>query len=80
MLGNTGYKNSNEILLISKVLQQAGWRVKCDTIIVECDKCYENYKPDPNTTYKLFIQAFLIYTQYNCSIDLSIHIIVVITI
>lgn len=41
MLGNTEYKNSDEIVLISKILQLAGWRVKCDTITVACDKCYE---------------------------------------
>lgn len=79
MLGNTEYKNSNEIVPISKILQQAGWRVKWYTITVECDKCYEHYKPDPNTTYKLFVQVFLIYNQYDCSIDLSNYITVVIT-
>lgn len=82
MPDNTQYnKNSNEIVLISKILQQVSVRVKCDTATIHCDKCSGRYKPDPHTSYKLSIQLFFIYNQYNdCSIDLSNHTIVVTTI
>lgn len=61
MSGRTEYKNSNEIVLISETFQQASWRVKCDTVTVQCDECYGHYKPDHNTAYKLF--SFFIYYQ-----------------
>ena len=51
-------KNSNEIVLTAKILQQANVRVKCDTTTIYCDKCYGLYTPDPHTSYKLFVQLF----------------------